>query len=99
MKKKKENLRFPCYKCTDSFVSWQARGRHIQNDHKPPKKVEKKFLREGEIHNLIGGTNLKLGDRVRFLKKGIVSKITVTEGSNVANIEVSVIKDTWKNDI
>ena len=98
MKRKKKKLRFACWKCNERFISYQKRDNHLVDDHKPPKKTEKKFIREGDPHNLIDGINLKLGDKVLFTKRGVITKITLTEGSNLANVEVSVLKDVWKKD-
>lgn len=97
-KKKEKKLRFGCSKCAIRFSSWQRRDQHAQEFHKPPQKTEKRFIRTGESHNLINGLNLKLGDKVLFTKKGVITKITLTEGSNVASVEVSVIKDSWGSD-
>lgn len=93
---KQKSLRFPCYKCDARFKSHQARLKHEEEDHKPPIKTVKQLIRTEEYHRLINGSNLKLGDRVEFNKSGFISKITTTEGSNVTEVEVSVIDDSWK---
>ena len=99
MKKKKKVLRYKCWKCDVAFISYRARYKHFSEDHKPPKKTEKKFIREGDPHNLINGINLKLGDKVVFTKRGVITNITLTEGNNLANVKVSVIEDIWEKEM
>ena len=96
-----KKLRYQCFVCGKKFKSWQARDRHMDEDHKPsppPAKKEKKFIRTGESHRLCNGINLKLGENVTFIKKAVVTRICLTEGSDVAEVEVSVIKDVWERD-
>ena len=93
---KRKVKRFGCWRCGKYFTSWQKRIAHIEEDHRPPQKTVKEFIRTGEEHRLINGTNLKLGDKIIFPKEVIITKITITEGSNVVEVEVSVIKDNWE---
>ena len=86
-----------CWKCSKRFTSWQERDAHVRDEHKPPKQTEKTFIRTGEEHHLINGIGLELGDKIGFSSKGVVTKITITEGSNIAKVEISVIEDFWNN--
>jgi hypothetical protein len=92
---KTKKLRFSCWKCDARFISWQARDEHMKEAHQPPKKTEKKVIRENEYHRLVNGLSLNLGDKVHFDKDGVITKITITEGSSVAECEISVLKDSW----
>jgi len=94
-----KKLRYKCFVCGEKFKSWQSRDRHMEENHKPPAppvKREKKFIRTGESHRLCGGTDIKLGENVTFIKKVVVTKVCLTEGSDVAEVEVSVIRDNWE---
>lgn len=87
---------FKCYQlgCDEKFISWQKRDAHTAEAHKPPKRSEQRFLSVSS-HRLLQGQNLNLGDRVGFNIEGVITKLTLTEGSNVAEVEVSYTKDTW----
>lgn len=86
--------------CKAQFISQRGLNQHIRIKHPyipppPPKKTTKEFMRTGEEHRLIDGAKLKLGDRVGFSKSGVITKITLTEGSDLAVVEVAVITDSW----
>ena len=94
-KSKKLKREYKCWKCELSFISWQARNNHIETDHRPPKKTVEEPVRFGECHSLRGGSQLKVGDPITFHKKGVITKITRTEGSGDIEIEIVVIKDNY----
>lgn len=94
---KKVILKYGCYKanCNERFSSWQARDRHIAEAH-PPEKP--RFMRSNEPHRLKNGTELKIGDEVVFTKRGIITKITLQENSDVAEVEVGVLEDSYRKE-
>jgi len=103
----KKQKKFNCVEdtswCKAQFNSQRGLNQHIRIKHPyvsppPPKKTVKEVIRTGEGHRLIGGVRLKLGDRIVFTKTGVITKITLTEGSDLAVVEVAVITDSWAND-
>jgi hypothetical protein len=93
MKHKPKTKRFPCWKCNERFSSYQQRDAHIASAHPLPRKTVYEVKRFGEVHSLIGGKDIKLGDQIAFTKTGVVTKIIHTENSNDVQIEIAVIED------
>lgn len=100
MKRKSKKLRYGCWKCDEYFISWQKRNKHLEEDHKPLQKTIKKFVMENDSHSLLNGRkyNLKLGDKLIFTKRGVVTKITLTENSDTAEVECSLTENNWNRD-
>ncbi|MFA5050984.1 MAG: hypothetical protein WC499_02615 [Patescibacteria group bacterium] len=98
-----KKIKIKCPKCPREFNSKRGLASHSRMHPyippTPPRKTVKNFIRTEEVHRLIAGTELKLGDKVEFIKKGVISKITLTENSNVAEVEISVTKDAWNRDL
>ena len=64
-------------------------------DPVPPKKTIAEFVRNGEVHRLQNGRRIALGDKITFTKKGVVTKIITTEGSETVEVEIGVIEDFY----
>lgn len=93
---KKTKLRYPCRLCDEvRFNSWQARDAHEHNDHRPPKKEEKTFLQTGKYFRLNNGIHLSVGSKISVLEEGIIEKIIITEGSNTAEVYLSITLSEW----
>lgn len=93
--KKRKPVKYSCWKCGAIFNSWQARDKHMAEEHKPPVKTTKGFIGE-ENHILLGGAlTVKLGDIIEFPKFGVVTQITTTEGSNDIEVVIGLIKKEW----
>ena len=95
---KQKKLRYECYKCDKRFKSWQERDEHCKYGHPEPRKIIKEIKRYNDYHSLIGGKELKLGDKIIFTKIGIITKIVETEGNPNVQIEVAVISDVYNKD-
>jgi hypothetical protein len=99
-KKRTQKNRYGCWKadCDLRFPSWQARDSHVRLGHPEPRKTVFEIKRFGESHSLLGGKNIKLGDRITFTRKAVVTKITTTEHSDDVQIEVAVITDVYERE-
>lgn len=91
--KNKERYTCPKLGCNFRFISWQQRNRHDLVSHPEPKKTVEEMRRYGESHSLLGGSYLKIGDKISFNKVAIVTKVIRTENSNDVTIECAVISD------
>lgn len=91
MKKRK----FLCCECDKTFNSWQARDKHQAKAHPEPKTFVEQIEIFNDPHRLKIAGRLKLGDKIAFNKKGIITKIKRTEGETIAEVEIAVLENTW----
>ncbi len=94
-KNKRKPVRYDCYHCDAFFQSWQARDKHIAEEHKPPQKTTESVLYE-ESRTLKNADRVQLGDQIEFPKWGVVTKLIRTEGSQDIEVTIAVMKNTWQ---
>jgi len=95
---KKNKLRYGCYKCDRRFNSWQARDKHMDLDHQPPKETTVIAPIE-EIHNtLLEGSKFEIGDIVYLSQKCVITKITYTENSPDVEVILRITKKRYSRE-
>lgn len=86
-------LRYACWKigCNARFKSYQARDAHIPIAHPEPPKPKRT-----ETQRLGGGSDLKVGRKVKFIQTGTIKKITHFLNSDTVEVDVDIFTDSWE---
>ena len=96
--RKTNKLRYGCHKCSERFISWQARDNHLAISHQPPQKINEVASFGEESHILINGKNLSLGDVIWLGRKTVITEITKTEGSNDVDVVLKITKKWYSKE-
>src|SRR5438552_3487878 len=93
--------KFPCDECfREDFKSERGLAKHKTKAHPyvpppPPKRTTEIEPGIEQTHNLLGGSQLHLGDVVWIGRKAVITKITRTEGSRDIEVILRIMKKWW----